>query len=68
MKKVYCTNTYKEIARWGGCDDPVGLLEVGKEYTLEKEEMHSWHMKWILKEFPDKKFNSCHFAENLWTK
>ena len=68
MKKVYCINLDLDVARWGGNTDPNGLLEVGKEYTLEREEMKSWHTKWFLKEFPSKPFNSAHFLENLWTK
>ena len=47
---------------WGGNDDPRKLLEVGKSYTISKIEKHTWHTKLVLKEYPDKKFNSAHFV------
>lgn len=47
--------------RWGGNDDPRGLLEVGKAYAVAKREQHSWHTKLYLVDFPDKKFNSVCF-------
>lgn len=39
------------------------LLEIGKEYTVENVEVHSWHTIVYLKEFPNKKFNSVVFEE-----
>lgn len=52
-----------EQIRWGGNDDPKGLT-IGKKYTVKKLEVHSWHTKVILSEFPDKKFNSVSFIIN----
>lgn len=39
------------------------LLEVGKEYTVESVEVHSWHTLVYLKEFSGKSFNSVAFEE-----
>lgn len=39
------------------------LLEVGKEYTVENVEVHSWHTLVYLKEFTQKPFNSVVFEE-----
>jgi len=50
-----------EAVKWGSNDDPVGLLEPGKKYVIENIEVHSWHTKIFLQEFPGKKFNSVHF-------
>ena len=47
-----------EQVQWGGNDDPRGILIEGKHYEIERKEMHSWHTKIILREFPGKKFNS----------
>lgn len=47
---------------WGSCDDPRGLLQEGTEYELDHEEVHSFHTKYILSEYPDKKFNSVCFS------
>ena len=47
--------------RWGCNDDPTGFLTECIEYVVDKVEVHSFHTKVILKEFPDKKFNSCSF-------
>ncbi len=46
---------------WGGNDDPNKLLKVGKKYEVLRVEVHSWHTKVILKDFPDKKFNDVTF-------
>lgn len=46
---------------YGGCDFVKGSLKLGEIYTLEKHEVHSFHTKIYLKEFPDKVFNSVHF-------
>jgi len=47
--------------QWGGNDDPNGLLEIGKPYQVDEIEVHSWHTKIILKDFPGKKFNDAGF-------
>lgn len=49
--------------RWGSNDDPNDLLEVGKVYDVEDWEVHSWHTKVILVDFPGKRFNSVNFEE-----
>lgn len=33
---------------WGGCDDPRPLLTKGKEYVVDRTEVHSWHTKVVL--------------------
>jgi hypothetical protein len=60
MKTKYTKATDEQV-KWGSNDDPRGLLEPGKEYEIEGIEMHSWHSKIHLKEFPGKKFNSSSF-------
>ena len=50
-----------EVVKWGSNDDPRGLLIEGQEYELENQEVHTWHTKYILAEFPDKRFNSVSF-------
>ncbi len=47
--------------KWGGNTDPKGLLEVGKKYEVEGIEVHSWHTKVFLTDFPGKQFNSIWF-------
>lgn len=60
--KVRCTNDSNN--NWGGCE-PVGKhLAVDGIYTVDTVEIHSWHTKVYLIEFPDKAFNSVHF-ENV---
>ena len=60
-RKVVCTRN--------GDDDSLvantynHLLEVGKTYTVEDVEIHSWHTIVYLKEFPGKTFNSVLFNE-----
>ena len=36
-------------------------LKMGKIYTVEKTEVHSWHTNYFLIEIPGKGFNSIHF-------
>ncbi len=60
MKVVY-RGTFDEQVQWGSNDDPRGILVDGQEYTLLREEVHSWHTKYYLEEYPDLKFNSCSF-------
>lgn len=47
--------------RWGGNDDPNGVLEVGEEYTVDHTDVRSSHTKLFLKEFPGKQFNTVWF-------
>jgi primase-polymerase (primpol)-like protein len=50
-----------DVVNWGSNDDPKGLLVEKREYEVLREEVHSWHTKLILKDFPNKKFNSVSF-------
>ena len=43
--------------KYGGHDDPTGLLEVGKEYTVDHTVVHDFNTQVFLEEFPDKDFN-----------
>ena len=38
-------------------------LEVGKEYTVEKTQVDSWHTDVWLQEFPNVNFNSVFFED-----
>lgn len=49
--------------RWGGNDDTRKYLKIGKIYKVKKKEIHSWHTRIYLEEFPDKYFNSVCFEE-----
>lgn len=60
-KVIYNGKWCKDSQQWGSHDNPYGILHTGQEYTIEKTEVHSWRTKVILKEFPDKKFNSIWF-------
>jgi hypothetical protein len=60
-EKVIYKGCVDEQVQFGNNDDPRDLLEIGKIYELKKKEIHSWHTKYILKDFPDKKFNSVCF-------
>jgi len=64
MKKVrYLGDVHDVQVRWGGNNDPRGILVPGDEYEVLDIEVHSWHTKIILKEFPNLKFNCVHFEE-----
>lgn len=62
MNVVYMGATAEQV-KWGCNDDPRGLLDEGAQYTVKKEEVHSWHTKYELEEFPGKKFNSVSFEQ-----
>lgn len=62
MKVKYIGATDEQV-KWGGNDDPRGLLIEGDIYEVAKEEVHSWHTKLYLTEFPSKKFNSVSFIQ-----
>lgn len=55
--------TTDDQVKWGSNDDPRGLLVEGDSYTLIRVEIHSWHTKYELLEFPGKQFNSVSFSE-----
>ena len=58
---VFMGSTIEQV-RWGGNDDPKDLLEEGQIYALDHCEIHSYHSKIYLKDFPGKKFNSVCFS------
>ncbi len=57
VKFVGCS---KEQIKWGGNDDPKGLLKNGNKYTVTHIEGHRWHTKLSLKGIKGK-FNSVCF-------
>jgi hypothetical protein len=61
VKKVTYTGATDSQVNWGGGDDPREILEEGKEYEVEKTEVHSWHTRLHLAGFPGKWFNSVCF-------
>jgi hypothetical protein len=40
----------KEQINWGGNINPDRILVIGKEYTVKKEEIRSWHTKLFIEE------------------
>src|SRR2546430_968184 len=48
---------------WLGCDDLHGILNLQCRYSVLRTEEHSWHTRIILKDFPEKAFNSAYFQE-----
>ena len=59
--KVSYTGCSKEQISWGSNDDPSTVLTMGDIYTIRKVEVHKWHTKIELREFPGKMFNSTCF-------
>jgi len=59
--KVVYTGATDEQVRWGSNDDPRGILVEGNTYTVARVEVHSWHTKVWLEEYPGLKFNIVHF-------
>ena len=64
MKVKYIGASNVQV-KWGGNDDPRGILNEGQLYEVAKREVHSWHTKLILVDFPDLKFNSASFEEGV---
>ena len=60
--KVKYVGCCKEQIRWGNNDDPNGILEIGKEYTVESTEVHTAHTKLLIKGY-NGKFNSVCFVK-----
>lgn len=57
----YCPSDNEEhAANWGANRNPAGVLEAGREYTIERAEVHSWHTKVWLRDVGGP-FNSVHF-------
>lgn len=63
MKKVKYIGVSDEQVNFGNNDDPRKFLKEGKVYNVKREEVHSWHIKLELQEFPGKRFNSVSFEE-----
>ena len=60
--RVKCVSVGEHASRWGSNSMAHMFLTVGEVYTLSKEpEVHSWHTKYYLEEFPAEKFNSAQF-------
>ena len=49
--------------KWGSHDDPRDVLVDGAEYTVLRTEVHSYHTKLYLKEFPLLKLNTVWFRD-----
>ncbi len=62
MKAKYIGASDHQV-RWGANDDPRGILEIGREYEILERDVHNWHTKLILSDFPKLKFNSASFEE-----
>lgn len=62
-RKLRFIGASDEQVRWGNNDDPRECLVENEIYTLDCEDVHSWHTKYYLKEFPDKAFNSVSFED-----
>jgi hypothetical protein len=65
MKVKYLGATIEQM-RWGndGEDlDRYELLEIGETYEILNKEVHSWHTKLTLTQYPEFKFNSVCFEE-----
>ena len=52
-----------EQVYWGNCDDPRNVLEIGEEYLLKRLDIHNWHTRIVLEEFPGMEFNSVCFEK-----
>jgi hypothetical protein len=60
--KVKCISIDDDQSRWGGNSMAKDFLSIGDVYTLSREpEVHSWHTKYYLEEFPNERFNSAQF-------
>jgi hypothetical protein len=49
-------------AKFGGCDDPRGILIPGTKYMVANVELHSWHTKIYLVGCGKLAFNSVLFV------
>lgn len=61
VAKYIATDVTDEQIHWGSCGDPRDKLIAGNEYEIDKVEVHSWHTKVFLKDFPGVGFNSVWF-------
>mgnify|MGYP001565892365 FL=1 len=60
-KLVFRGDVTEDQINWGNHDDPRGVLVPGEKYTLLRQDIHSWHTKIFLAEFPGMSFNSVWF-------
>lgn len=60
-KKVKFVESSSAQVHWGSNDNPFLYLEKGQTYSVLREEVHSWHTKLVLTNFPNQKFNSISF-------
>ncbi len=60
-RKVICTQNTDN--HWSFEDNASQYLEVGKTYNVIDIEVHSWHTRVTVAEFPDRQFNSICFEE-----
>jgi hypothetical protein len=57
-----CSGCSDAQVKWGVGQDPRPLLTIGKEYEVEKEEVHSWHTLYYLVGIDAPRgFNSAYF-------
>lgn len=59
-RKLLCIRNDNDV--WGSPNNG-HLLEIGKEYTLEDVDVHSWHTDIYVSEFPNISFGSVLFEE-----
>ena len=62
MKVKYIGASDAQV-NWGSNDDPREVLKEGKEYEVLRREVHRWHTKLFLVDFPELKFNSVCFKD-----
>ena len=60
MREVIFTGCSEAQRKWGCHTGNDSLLVKGKIYVVEKEEVHSWHIKYYLQGF-EGSFNSVCF-------
>ena len=58
---VRYTNCIDEQVKWGGNNDPRGVLKQDGLYTVTDVEVHKYHTKLRLEGHPNLQFNSVHF-------
>lgn len=61
MKVIYRGDADDAQVRYGGNDDPRGVLTPGAAYEVVSIEAHGFHTQYTLCGFSGRKFNSVHF-------
>ncbi len=64
LKEVVYEGASDAQVNWGGNDDPRPLLRVGSRYIVKDYDVHNWHTKIQLVEFPGLWFNSVSFRKD----